>query len=265
MKKLKLAIGNFCVTIIKFLSRKAKIDLIALGYVENGIMKSHSLEASGEVHFIKKELSKHLNTDTPVFFDVGANLGDYTSLLAESFPQSQLFSFEPNPNTFEQLEKRCDSVAKLFNIGIGEQAGNLELFFDASNKTSVQATSDKKILEVIAKAEDITSVNISIDTLDQFCEAHKIEFIHLLKIDTEGFELEALTGAKNLLSQNKIGVIQFEFNEINIVKRRFLKDFYDMLPGYNFYRLDEHDLIPLKEWQPKHEIFMFQNIVAFPK
>ena len=86
--------------------------------------------------------------------------------------------------------------------------------------------------------------------------------IDLLKIDTEGFELEVLLGASEMLTEKKITIIQFEFNEVNIVQRRFLKDFYNLLPKYDFYRLDEQRLIPLGSWEPKHEIFMFQNIVA---
>ena len=96
-------------------------------------------------------------------------------------------------------------------------------------------------------------------------QKNNISTIDLLKIDTEGFELEALEGAKQLLSENRISMIQFEFNEVNIIKRRFLKDFNTILTGFDFYRLDENKLIPLNEWQPIHEIFMFQNILAIRK
>ena len=84
----------------------------------------------------------------------------------------------------------------------------------------------------------------------------------MLKIDVEGFELEVLKGAEKLLREGRIKIIQFEFNEVNIIQRRFLKDFYDELPGFDFYRLDENRLIALNEWQPKHEIFLFQKVIA---
>jgi len=98
--------------------------------------------------------------------------------------------------------------------------------------------------------------------LDEYCKANNVSQIDLLKIDTEGFELEALQGATELLRNKAIKIIQFEFKEVNIVKRRCLKDFYELLDGFTFYRLDENRLIPLNEWQPIHEIFMSQNIVA---
>ncbi len=98
--------------------------------------------------------------------------------------------------------------------------------------------------------------------MDEYCKANNVSQIDLLKIDTEGFELEALQGATELLRNKAIKIIQFEFKEVNIVKRRCLKDFYELLDGFTFYRLDENRLIPLNEWQPIHEIFMSQNIVA---
>jgi len=262
MRKIKLLIGNWCARIIRFLARKAKIELIGLAYYENGIMKSHSMVASGEVYFINKFLKDKLQTNEPTFVDIGANVGDYANLLYTNFPESKIHCFEPNPNTFAKLKSTLPESIKINNEGIGEKEGSLKLYFDGDNKTSVQATSDRKILEVISKVENIEEISIKIDTLDNYCSKENIESIDLLKIDTEGFEYEALQGAKSMLENKKIKMIQFEFNEINIVKRRFIRDFYELLNDFDFYRLDESRMIPLGEWIPKHEIFMFQNILA---
>lgn len=265
IKKLKLAIGNLGIRLIKFTSRKAKIDLIRVAYAENGLTKSHSLKASGELYFIKTFLQQQIKNTQPILLDVGGNIGEYSLLLRKNFPNAQIYTFEPNPTTFRLLKDKIGEASQLIQKGIGSDEGELELFFDANNPSSVQATSNREILDVIAKTETITSEKIQITTLDHFCEMQKIERIDLLKIDTEGFEYEALIGAKKLLENNQINCIQFEFNEVNIVKRRFLRDFYLLLPQFNFYRLDEKRLIPLGEWQPIHEIFMFQNIVAIRK
>lgn len=263
MKKFKLAIGRFAVRIVRFLARKAKLDLMSIAYTENGITKSYSLKASGELNFIQHYLPSQLKQAKPVIFDVGSNIGDYSELLIQTIPDIQLYIFEPNPRTFEILNNRIQSEdAKKLNLGIGKEAGEMTLYFDANDQTSVQATSDVEILKTIAKTEAIDKVLIEIKTIDQICKEENISQIDLLKIDTEGFELEALEGAKEMISAGKISMIQFEFNEVNIVKRRFLKDFYDALPNFEFYRLDEKELIPLGEWSPKHEIFLFQNILA---
>ncbi len=86
-----------------------------------------------------------------------------------------------------------------------------------------------------------------------------------MKLDTEGHELEVLKGATGLISQDAIGVIQFEFNEMNVLSRVFLRDFYRLLEGYYMYRLDSNRLVPLYRYSSENEIFRFQNFVAFNK
>jgi hypothetical protein len=67
-----------------------------------------------------------------------------------------------------------------------------------------------------------------------------------------------------LLQENRIDIIQFEFGEMNIASRVFFKDFYDLLSGqYHLYRLLPNGLLPLEPYNARrHEIFIYQNIIA---
>jgi hypothetical protein len=115
-----------------------------------------------------------------------------------------------------------------------------------------KGTSDGRVVDVI--------------DLDTFATEHDIPLIHLLKIDTEGHELEVLKGSLKLLRENRIRAIQFEFNEMNVASRVFAKDFYDLLPNYRFYRMLRDGLVPLGCYSPLWcELFAFQNIVALPE
>lgn len=85
----------------------------------------------------------------------------------------------------------------------------------------------------------------------------------MLKIDTEGHELNVLKGARLTIAKGMVDVIQIEFNEMNVISRTFFKDIIDILPGYDFYRLLPDGLLPLGAYKIlDFEIFAFQNIVA---
>ncbi|MDQ5950777.1 MAG: hypothetical protein QG639_53, partial [Patescibacteria group bacterium] len=94
----------------------------------------------------------------------------------------------------------------------------------------------------------------------------KIKSIDLLKIDAEGNELAVLKGCKHLLEKNKVQIVQFEFNETHAYSHVLVKDFYDVLPSFEFYRLLPNAAIKLGHYRPlTHELFGFQNIVAVRK
>jgi len=121
----------------------------------------------------------------------------------------------------------------------------------------------KEVIEEIHKSETIKT-EINITTIDDFVKEYNIKEIALLKIDTEGNELSVLQGAVNSLKESIINVIQIEFNEMNIISHTFLRDFIKILPNYKFYRLLPTELLEIKDYTPVyHEIFAFQNIIAF--
>jgi len=70
---------------------------------------------------------------------------------------------------------------------------------------------------------------VTIETLGSICRVNGIERLHFLKIDTVGNELAVLEGGRNLVSQQKIDIIRFEFNEVNVIPHAFLRDFYNIL------------------------------------
>jgi hypothetical protein len=69
-------------------------------------------------------------------------------------------------------------------------------------------------------------------------------------------------GGSKLIAKNLIDVIQFEFNLNNVYSRVFLRDFYLLLKNYRFFRLTQTGLIALGEYHTRHEIFLFQNLIA---
>jgi FkbM family methyltransferase len=260
-KKIKYALLSF----VAFFLNMFKINPLFFAYKQIGILKYENNQVSGEAYMIETFLKKFLKKDA-VTFDVGAHTGSYSLLLRKNYPDIQIFTFEPNPETFSILSQNVNQQdINIFQLALGGNDTKAQIYSYSNEKDSEHASLHKEVMTGLHHSKEVVTYDITVETLDTFCSRNKIERIDFLKIDTEGNEYEVLKGAKKFLSHNNVSIIQFEFNEMNVVSRVFLKDFYEILPGYKFYRLDTKKLIPLGEYSPMNEIFQFQNIIAIRK
>ena len=249
--------------LILLLVKDHQVNLTLLLYHSMGVLKYENSQISGEDFFVKKILNQYLKKVTrPVLFDVGANTGEYTQMLAITFVDAHIYSFEPNNRTFEQLNKILLPNIKCFNIGLGAEKKNAKIYTYADSLESQHASLYKDVFTDIHHTTQVIEIDFQLDTIDNFCKKQAIDKIDFLKIDTEGHEHEVLKGASAMLAAGKILLIQFEFNEMNVISRVFLKDFYTLLNNYHIFRIDTNRLIPLFNYSPQNEIFQFQNLVA---
>jgi FkbM family methyltransferase len=256
---MKFIIERFFIKILKI----KKTDLLAHAHVQIGV--GHNTYQSGEENFIKNVLFRILKKEPKIILDVGANSGEYAMMLADRFKSAKIYCFEPIPANYQNLIKNTAGLNTI-NIlsAVGSQKGNIKLYMGEKNTDGTMATSYKEILDTIFSF--LGDVNQVIDspviTIDDFF-GDQTDEIDFLKIDVEGHELEVLKGASDHVNKNKIKVIQFEFNEFNIFSKSFMKDFYQLLNAYNFYRImPSGSLYPMGSYSTSHEIFRYQNILA---
>jgi FkbM family methyltransferase len=258
---MKNIIRKFISFILLRVLRFTPENILYFAYYTNNIPSGHDLANNGEMYLIKKVKNYFSKKEKVIIFDVGANDGSYTNLISDIIQNSEIYAFEPN---FELVQKSNYSSAKVFPIGLGERKQQANLYF---NKNALQEAS---IYEGVAKhspktqdGKSLKKLDIEIDELGSFCTQNNISTIDFIKIDTEGNEYAVLLGAKQMLCENKIQIIQFEFNEMNVVSRVFLKDFYDLLlNNYKIYRLHKNKLFPMETYHAHNEIFVWHNLVA---
>ena len=70
-------------------------------------------------------------------------------------------------------------------------------------------------LEMLSRARHVVgdqtkTENVKVITLDKFCAEQNIERINDLKVDTEGSDLDVLLGANEMLTNQKIDLVQVE-------------------------------------------------------
>ena len=165
--------------------------------------------------------------------DIGANIGTITLTCSKKTSnEGQVYSIEPNPNTFKFLEKNIllnkVSNVKLFNYAVGDKSGLVDF-------SIIRSDGQSKIIEnefindpVVLKGKKIQVPVISIDNLIK-----DESIFSLIKIDVEGYEKFVIQGAKNIIKNTKC--IYFEVVEKNYKKYGYTaKEIYDLLQSYGF-------------------------------
>lgn len=233
-----------------------------------GVLNSEGTEVTGE-RWLWHTFGGKLDIKSVV--DVGANDGGLVNEMCHYFPKADFYCFEPNPETFEKLRKNTKdkTIVKKYNLAVSGKSGEMKLYdfgdqaaLKQTQPTATMASVHKDVIEEFhgqpAKAYSVKAVS-----LDAWMRKEGLSQIDWLIADVEGHELAVLQGSKQLIKENAIGVFQFEFNEMNVYSRTFLRDFIKILPNYTFFRLLPKGLVALDRYRPlTYEIFGFQNIVA---
>jgi FkbM family methyltransferase len=151
--------------------------------------------------------------------DAGANIGYMTSLLAARVGSSgEVHSFEPHPEILPRL--RCNimrwqsepdrATIVLHESALGDQCGEAELAETAYFGFN-QGTASLAKRQQVADASEITrSHAVACTTLDHSFPEGRVA---LLKMDVEGYEINALKGARSLLEGRRIDNIVYEAHD----------------------------------------------------
>ncbi len=143
-----------------------------------------------------------------MFFDVGGNRGQTVLGLKREYPNAHIRSFEPCPEAFRSLsaiiEYHCSIQA--FPLAMGQQRGKALLNVSAISEASSLLTFDREL----AAQHTVHQTEVVMETVDSFCSEHRIESVDLLKIDTQGYDLNVLQGAYQMLLRGGVGVIYCE-------------------------------------------------------
>lgn len=217
------------------------LDPVQNGGVDENIAKSGYWEKALGEQFVKNIRKGD------VFLDIGANIG-YHSLFVSRLVQDtgRVISFEPIPRLCAQLAEsmKLNGIKNITicNFGLAERDGEAQIFLRDEN------TGGSSIID-LTRAEGFVaqgSMHIKLRRLDDFLK--KSVHVRALKIDVEGYELEALRGGREMLSRDKpVIFIEFspkiyihDYNEKPIVLIDFLHNI-----GYSFFTLDGEDIDPV--------------------
>jgi FkbM family methyltransferase len=180
----------------------------------------------------------------PTIFDVGANRGQTTQRYLDLFPNARILAFEPSPDAFTALKDTFRGLGNVrtLPLAVADGCGTATLFRNADDVTdsllAVAPGSEAYVDPSMTRSRGTSEV--SLVTLDAFCEAERIDRIAILKMDIQGAELRALRGASRLLATHSIDLIYSEvlFSRLYEGQTRFC-DMHGFLEerGYSLYGL----------------------------
>ena len=179
-----------------------------------------------------------------VIFDVGANRGNTTLKYLKVFPNAIIHSFEPFPDSYElfiNLHKGNLNV-KLNKYALSNDIGKSILNINKSIDTNsflesieIGANSDKGCVSV-------GRMLVETNTLDNYCSKNNINAIDILKIDVQGYEMEVLRGAVEMLNNGRIKLIYIEtYFKPQYLHQPLFHDISKLLYDYNFLLNDVYD------------------------
>lgn len=192
-------------------------------------------------------------------YDVGANVGNAALKFAAAFPSATIHCFEPCGSTFAQLSTNTAAVPAVqrHQLGLSSSSGQHTLYL--SDKPAANS--------LLPDGQNRGTETVQVSTVDEFSARHQVDRIDLLKIDTEGSDLEVLRGAKKLLERNGICMVLAEVGFSRSDPHHvYLEELADFLRGHDFHLYGIYDQVPADDqFQMRYANACFCNQRAMTK
>jgi len=172
--------------------------------------------------------------------DIGANVGQTLDAFVGWWPGIQVLSLEPLQEAFASLRTLADRLgnqAEVANIGVSDKRGSLTLNASRTQSTNSSFKKFNKTAETVAAhrglrgrpshlelgEEDDHEAEVQVDTLDNIlgigssfgaAKLYSKIGLDLLKIDTQGWELQVLNGARAVLANTKVVLTEWQFDDV---------------------------------------------------
>jgi FkbM family methyltransferase len=229
-----------------------------------------------------REIGSEFETDTVTLFellcgedscvlDVGANIGMTALALSQICAHGQVAAIEPLPRNFQYLKENVSNSGRpnirTFNFALGSGEGSVLMQGHPSNFACSFIADNYTI-----PANDHFSHRVPVKRLDDIFSSLSLARLDFMKIDVEGFELEVLAGAKEILN-TFTPLVFLEMNHwcLNIYRQISIPEFRERLTKIfpYVYAIDGLDYLDYVDENNVHHInyhhvleFKYMNLIA---
>lgn len=205
-------------------------------------------------------------------FDIGANKGLWTRALLDVFGDriAHVDLFDPSPENYAELTNRKDNLAgmtegefersSVWHCAMGSRPGRATLYTneEGSPLGSLYPHQEAGWMDSMKHVRLSQELEVPVDTVDRFIARSEIPSVDILKIDTEGHEMEVMLGAEQAIAADRVDLITFEFGVHQVESRHFFKDYWLHLTqrNYSLYFIDyAGGVTPIERYEYRWEQF----------
>ncbi len=168
--------------------------------------------------------------------DIGASVGNFAFTVRPLFPMATIYSFEPLPDQFAELQQNMVGVERFhaYNLGVGDQ--DTEMVIHKSQhapSSSFLTMGDLHKRSFPTTAPVTNNVPVKVVRLDGLQGEMNLVAPLLAKIDVQGYELHVLRGGEQTLRQAKALIIETSFQPLYEGGPLFA-DVFDVVTGWGF-------------------------------
>jgi FkbM family methyltransferase len=180
--------------------------------------------------------------------DVGANRGQFSLFALHTFPAASIISLEPLPEPAARFRRvfAQEPRVTLHNAALGPDTGQSVMHVSRRDDSSSLLPITAAQAELFPGTDEVRTETVRTAPLSAFVDSTSIEEPALLKLDVQGYEMEALRACGDLL--DKFTYVYAEGSFVELYEGQVLADDliawlreqgYELVGSYESVR-DEH-------------------------
>ena len=154
--------------------------------------------------------------DFRTVIDGGANVGQFARAAPEIDPHATVISFEASPDVAETLRRNLSDrpQVRVIASALGSRDDTLEFFPNEYSLISSALPLHANHRSVLPNVRQLEAIRVPMVSLDTFLAAESLTPPVLLKLDIQGYELEALWGARQTLARTHFVLLEAAFKRL---------------------------------------------------
>jgi FkbM family methyltransferase len=156
--------------------------------------------------FVKLADHKRRGLDLRCVVDGGAANGHWTRQLRELYPNATVICIEPRPDAQSELQQLARELPNIHiaPVLLGPNHGNIEFHIDSVHSSALPNSQGRAFGE---------TRTVEMTTLDDLVAKLKLPWPDLIKLDLQGFEMEALKGAAQCMEHTQALLLELSLYE----------------------------------------------------